>query len=121
MKFNPPGHIFEVIPMVLDNHNQAKPVKIKTTARFFPEQATKLIDETHFQQEYTPEKALTYIHENSMALARKHFKGIENLTVGETTVETFDEFVALAPQEFVNWYLIAIESTELLTISQAKN
>jgi hypothetical protein len=142
MEFKGKGHKFKCIPPVLgiksdyDNYlinkelaeknngempEEVKPVIITLTGVSQPEMDKQQGKQQEISATYTLNERIEKITEITVDLVRDHFEGVENLEVGGTQINTFDSFYKEAPMELVQWVMMAVMSTEILTAAEVKN
>lgn len=145
MDFQPTDYIFPVIPQVLGlrhafdvsaacrdaaiasgmTPDEAPPLAIVPTFHLLAVTAAD-VDRSNrefsaYRIDHNQDQVLSFGQTQQVELERSKFVRVENLSVGGVPIAGYDDFIARAPAELVNWYRQIIYSYQALSEAERKN
>lgn len=145
MDFQPHDYVFPVIPQVMGLRHaydvsaacreaalasgmapdEAPPLAVVPTFHLLAVTAAD-VDRSNrefsaYRIDHNQDQVLTFGQTKQVELERSKFVKVENLSVGGQPIVSYDDFIARAPAELVNWYRQIIYSYQALSEAERKN
>lgn len=145
MDFQPTDYVFPVIPQVMGlrhtfdvsaacreaaiasgmTPDEAPPLAIVPTFHLLAVTAADVdrsnLEFSTYRIDHNQDQVLAFGQQQQIATERSKFVRVDNLSVGGVPITSYDDFIARAPGELVNWYRQIIYSYQALSEAERKN